>query len=241
MNILRTIVWFIYFFLVLLFMLPMRIKADKMKKDGSKDAYPYIFKKVTWWANSLLKLAGVKISVYGKENIPDGCAVVFTPNHSGLYDIPVMLTCCSEPPALVAKKESKKIPLVGGWMRLLDCLYIDRENPRAAAATMNEAAQLVMNGRSLVVFPEGTRSKTGSLGEFKHGAFKMAFKAGAPIVPVVIEGTRDIMENHHNIMTPGKVIVRFLPPVYTAGLDRAQQKLLPEAIKKMIEENKSTY
>lgn len=238
MNILRTIVWFIYFFLVLLFMLPMRIKADKMKKNGDKAAYPYIFKKVKWWANSLLKLAGVEITVYGRENILTDCAVVFTPNHSGLYDIPVMLTCCNEPPALVAKKESKKIPLVGGWMHLLDCLYIDRENPRAAAATMNEAAQLVMDGRNLVIFPEGTRSKTGELGEFKHGAFKMAFKAKAPIVPVVIEGTRDIMENHHNIMTPGKVTVRFLPPIYTADLDRAAQKLLPEEIKRMIEANK---
>ena len=93
---------------------------------------------------------------------------------------------------------------------------------------MKEAGALLARGEGVIVFPEGTRSKGDAMGEFKHGAFKMAFAAGAPVVPVVIDGSYKIMEANHNLMCPGHVTMTVLPPIETAGLDRAAQKALPD-------------
>lgn len=80
---------------------------------------------------------------------------------------------------------------------------------------MKEAGALLARGESVIVFPEGTRSKGDAMGEFKHGAFKMAFAAGAPVVPVVIDGSYKIMEANHNLMCPGHVTMTVLPPIET--------------------------
>ncbi len=99
---------------------------------------------------------------------------------------------------------------------------------------MKEAAALLEQGKSVIVFPEGTRSKGERMGEFKPGAFKMAFSAKAPIVPVAVDGSYKIMEANHNLMKPGHVNLTILPPIETAGLDRAAQKALPEQVARQI-------
>ena len=170
----------------------------------------------------------------GLENIPQDRAVVFTPNHQGDYDIPIMLVCLDKPHAFVAKIEVQKIPLVRTWMQLFDSVFLDRNNPRQAVGVMKEAAGLLKQGKSVIVFPEGTRSKGEKMGEFKPGAFKMAFSAKAPIVPVVVDGSYKIMEANHNLMRPGHVNLTILPPIETAGLDRAAQKTLPEQVARQI-------
>ena len=238
MAILRTLWWFIFFFGSLLFLAPSMHKAKKWKAAGDERAEALIHKKVTWWAQSLLDITGVTVTVTGRENIPANRAVVFTPNHQSNYDIPLMLTQLDCPHALVAKIETKKIPLVRTWMELLDCVFLDRENPRQAVAAMNEASKVLERGKSVIVFPEGTRSKGDAMGEFKSGAFKMAFKAKAPIVPVVIDGSYKAMEANGNLMCPAHVNIHILPSVETANLDRTAQKELPVQIAAMIAENK---
>ena len=105
--------------------------------------------------------------------------------------------------------------------------------------TLNEAAENLKNGYSVTIFPEGTRNKgeEGTLLEFKSGAFRMASKAKAPVIPVAITGTRDLMENHHMLMTPGHVVVRILPPIETEGMTREQLKQLPAMVQQAILEN----
>lgn len=231
MALLRTIVWFAYFFGALIFYVPDMRRAARLRASGDEArARALIEKDVRMWAGTLMKLAGVTVTVTGQENIPRDRAVVFTPNHQGDYDIPLMLLYLDRPHALVAKVETDRIPLVRTWMRLLDCVFIDRANPRKSMEAMARAGELVKNGTSVVVFPEGTRSKGDRMGEFKAGAFRIASKVGADVVPVAIDGSYKIMEANGGLMKPAHVKVTILPPISTAGLDRAQLKHLPQQV-----------
>ena len=164
---------------------------------------------------------------------------MFTPNHQGDYDIPLMLLYLDRPHGLVAKAETKKIPFVRTWMTLLNCVFLDRSNPRKAMEAMREAEALLERGESMVVFPEGTRSRGDHMNEFKAGAFKMACKAKVPVVPVAIDGSYRIMEANGGLMKPAHVRVLILPPIETASLDRAEQRALPQRVAQLIAEAKS--
>ena len=235
-----TIIWFLYFWLFLLISVPALLVCKRRVKKGDWTGADRITRRwVPIWANSLLGLAGVRKTVTGLENIPKGRPCVFVANHESYYDIPVMLTSLGEPHALMAKAEIKKIPLVSGWMRNLGCIFVDRSDARSAMNSLKQAEQLIRLGRSVTIFPEGTRSKNGELGEFKGGSFRIATKTGACLVPVRIEGTRDIMENNGFFwMKPGRVQVYILPPVETQGLSKEEQKQLPEKVRGMIENDR---
>ncbi len=240
MALLRTIVWFVYFFGALVALVPVMFRARKKKASSAPDAEAYIARYVRMWAGTLMRIAGVTVTVQGRENIPTGRAVMFTPNHQGNYDIPLMLLYLDKPHGLVAKIETKKIPFVRTWMELLDCVFLDRANPRRAMESMKQAEALLKQGKSMVVFPEGTRSRGDHMNEFKAGAFKMACKAGAPIVPVAIDGSYRIMEANGGLMKPAHVTITILPPVETAGLDRTAQRELGSRVAQMIAQAKST-
>ena len=154
-------------------------------------------------------LSGVKLEVNGKENIPNQ-ACLFVANHISFFDIVVTYPLMISPTGYIAKKELEKVPFLSWIMRFVNCVFL---------------------------FPEGTRSKTGKMGEFKDGGFKIATKSKAPVVPVGITGTNDILENHFPFIKSGKVIVSFGKPIYTTDMDRAEQKLLPgkayEQVKKL--------
>lgn len=239
MALLRTIVWFLYFFGALVALVPQMICAQRKKAAGAPGAKAYIHRYVRMWAGTLLRIAGVTVTVKGQENIPKGRAVVFTPNHQGDYDIPLMLLYLDRPHGLVAKAETKKIPFVRTWMTLLNCVFLDRFNPRKAMEAMREAEALLERGESMVVFPEGTRSRGDHMNEFKAGAFKMACKAKVPVVPVAIDGSYRIMEANGGLMKPAHVRVLILPPIETASLDRAEQRALPQRVAQLIAEAKS--
>lgn len=226
--VLRTIVWALYFVFALIFLSPWMLRAKRLRQAGDEAGCRAIVNKyVPLWMSTLMRIAGCRVTVTGRENIPEGRPVVFTPNHQGDYDIPIMLTVLDEPTAFIAKIEADRIPLVRTWMRLFDCVFLDRDNMRQAVGVLRDAAALLKSGKSVIVFPEGTRSRCDEMGEFKGGAFRMAFAADAPIVPVVIDGSYRIMEANHNLMKPGHVNVSFLPPIETKGLDRAAKKQLP--------------
>lgn len=230
----RTIIWFLYFVVSLLCYLPSMFKAKKLKAAGDMGYRKIMDKCVHMWMASLMKLAGCKVTVEGLENIPKDQAVVFVCNHQSDYDVPVTMVNLGAPPAMVAKIEIQKVPLVRTWMDLLDCIFIDRKDPRQAISAMRDAGDILKSGRNIVVFPEGTRSRGDHMNEFKSGVFKIAFSAGAPIVPVVIDGTYKIMEANHNLMCPGHVKLTVLPAIETAGMDRMTQKELPQKVHDII-------
>ena len=241
MAILRTIVWYICFFGSLVVVTPQMFRAKKMKKEGNVEGYRKILDKyVPWWMSMLMKRAGCTCTVKGLENIPKDRAVVFVCNHQGDYDVPLTMVHLGPPPAMVSKIEVQKIPMVRTWMDLLDCIFIDRNDPRQAITAMRSAGDVLKAGRNIVVFPEGTRSRGDHMNEFKTGVFKIPFSAGAPIVPVAIDGSYKIMEANHNLMCPGHVTLTVLPLIETAGMDRAAQKALPNQIAEMIAQAKGS-
>ena len=236
----RTLIWYCYFWGYMLIHLPMLRKGLRALEAGDLATSDALAREhVPHWASRLMKLAGVTITVTGRENIPAGRPCVFAANHRSYYDIPLMLTQMDGPHGLIAKKEVNAIPLVRGWMRMLHCVFLDREDPRKAMAALAEGTENLKKGYSMTIFPEGTRNKgeEGTLLEFKGGAFRMATKAKAPVVPVAITGSRDIMENHHMLMHPAHVTIRILPPIETAGLSREELKALPAQTADMIFKN----
>lgn len=161
---------------------------------------------------------------------------MFVANHRSYYDIPLLLAGLDQPYGLLAKEELAKIPLLNRWMKLLGCVFVLRDDMRAAIEALNEATAVVEQGKSFIIFPEGTRYKgeEGGIGEFKGGAFRIAVKTGAPVVPVAITGARALFENRGNRCTPGTVHIRVLPPIQTKGMGRAEQKQLPDAVRQTI-------
>ena len=236
----RTILWFIYFWLYLLAVTPLMGKADKMLAQGKIAQHrEMVNREVKKWAASLLKIAGVTVEVEGLENIPPDQPVLFISNHQGNFDIPILLAHLNTPHALLAKVETQKIPLIRTWMRHLECVFVDRENPRQAVASIHQAVEVLQSGRSMIIFPEGTRSKGEQVGEFKAGSFKIATKAKVPLVPVVMDGSYKVMEGNKMWTRPAHVRVKVLSPVDVSGLSREESKELPEKLRQLIVYSKS--
>jgi len=235
----RTFIWFGYFWGYMLIHLPALHRGLRALEAGDFAAADAIAREhVARWCNRLLKMAGTEVTVIGQENLPEE-PCVFAANHRSYYDIPLLLTQLGEPIPLISKIEVKKIPLVRKWMELLHCLFLDRDDPRQGMQVISDAAELIAKGYSIGSFPEGTRYKgeEGEVGPFLGGAFHIASKSGAPIVPVAISNSRACLEGDgHFTMKPAKVTVQILPPIPTAGLSRLELKALPSLTEQQIRE-----
>lgn len=230
-----TMKWYTKFLTSLLKLNPELKIAMDMKRNEPWEKYKaFVDEQLYKWLNPLIDMAGVNFEVKGRENIPENEPVIYTPNHSSMFDIPAIVLTAPAPPMFIAKKELSVFPVLRDWMWVIDCVFVDRKNKDSARSSLHEAIEMVKNGRSLVIFPEGTRSKDGKLGEFKGGAMKIAMETGAKVVPVLIEGSRDRLEATGNI-TPGTVYVTFLEPIETKGLTKEDFFKMPEEIRGLIQ------
>ncbi|WP_088036030.1 lysophospholipid acyltransferase family protein [Evansella clarkii] len=235
---LRTIFWFIYFFSYLVWAMPSLWKADRLKKQGKTEEHERHVEKITSdWAAALLKVAGVKVHVHGKENLPDQENCLIVSNHQGNFDIPVLLANLERKIGFISKVEVKKIPIIPGWMKHMHCIFMDRKNRRQSIKAILDGARNLEEGHNIVIFPEGTRSKGGPVGMFKKGSFKLASKSGAAILPIAINGSYKAMESNKNIIRPAEVHLTILPPVRIhqkyPGMELEQ---LADIVKGQIEE-----
>lgn len=145
------------------------------------------------WAKSILIIVRSKVNVKGIENLNEvKKPVIFCANHLSNFDIIAIYTAVDRPVYFIAKKELSKIPFLGWYMRAAGMVFIDRSNKEKAMNSMNEAGILINKGRNIITFPEGTRSKKGTIGKFKKGSFIIAFKGKIPIVPVAIHNSNRI-------------------------------------------------
>ncbi len=230
-----TVKWFSKLVTSLVKLNPQLKQAKELKKTKSWEEYKaFVDKQVYDWLNPLAEMAEVDFVIEGKEKIPENEPIIYTPNHAGLFDIPAVILAAPKPPIFMAKKEIASFPIVKDWMWVMDCVFVDRGNKKKARSSLHDAIEMVKNGRSIVVFPEGTRSKNGELGEFKGGAMKIAMETGAKVVPVLLEGTRERFEETGNI-TSGTVYVKFLDPISTEGLTRDDFFKMPAEIRTLIQ------
>lgn len=196
----RTIIWFLFFWIKLVIYLPSYFKAKKMQ-----DPSGYADIKARKWMGDLLKIAGCKVNVRGIENIPKGQTVLFVCNHQSNFDIPLMITTLPGKKGFIAKIETLKLPFVRDWMRFMRCVFMDRSDLRKQVKSISEGIEILKSGHSMVLFPEGTRSPDGELLDFKAGGFKLATKSGVPIVPVTINGSMHLMKKGTLKITPAEV------------------------------------
>jgi len=169
------------------------------------------------WARTIIRASGIKVDVEGRDNIPMGRPVVFACNHASQFDIPILYEALPVQFRFVAKKELFKIPLLGFAMRLAGYIPIDRSGGKAALRSLQEAVGSLKMGRSIIIFPEGTRSPDGRLGPFKTGGILIAVRAGCPIVPVAISGSHNVLPRGSLRVRPGRIKVTIGPPVRTVG------------------------
>ncbi len=231
----RTAVWFGYFWLYLIKSMPEYFKANRLLKEGRiEERDIFVNSKASKWAKDLLKLAGAKVTVIGAENVPSDGAVLFVSNHQGSFDIPILLGCIDKPKAFVAKVEMLKMPIIGTWMKHLNCIFMDRNDLRQSLRVMNEATEYLKKGYSMVIFPEGTRSKGKPIGEFKAGSLRIAVKSNVPIVPVTIKGSFKLMEQNGFIIKPAEVEIVISEPIETVDLTKEELKALNERVYSII-------
>ncbi|AHF07061.1 lysophospholipid acyltransferase family protein [Desulfitobacterium metallireducens] len=234
----RTILWFIYFGAYLLAIYPKMLKVQRLAEIGNTVEHDELTHQVAQkWARSLVKFAGVTVTVTGQVKVPTEGAVLFVSNHQGNFDIPLLLGYIEKPKGFIAKIELKKVPLIRTWMTHLNCVFMDRSDIRQSLKVMKQAADYLKAGYSMVIFPEGTRSKSDTIGEFKAGSLKLALKAGIPIIPITISGSYKIMEQNGTIIKPADVKITLHDLIPTAGLSKEEAIELPEKIRSIIEQS----
>lgn len=189
------------------------------------------------WSWLILKVIGVKIVVKGLEHLDPKANYVFVCNHASAMDIPVVINAIPYQIRLVAKKELEKVFMLGWSLKFGDYILIDRDNRSKSKSSLDEAADKLKNGRSILMFAEGTRSVDGTIGSFKVGPFLLAINAQAKIVPVTLNFTQNIMEKDRLRVHAGTVEVIFSSPVDTAGKTDADRKQIVEVTHAAVVKN----
>ncbi len=168
------------------------------------------------WGAALLAVSGVKVKVEGLGKIEKDGSYVFVSNHLSYMDTPVALASIPVRFRFLAKRGLFQIPFLGWHLGRAGHIRVPREDARAAVKTMTLAAQVIREeGISLLIFPEGGRSRTGEMRDFKEGAAFIAIKAGVPLVPVALKGTREVLPFGAGMVRAGTVIMRIGDPIAT--------------------------
>ncbi len=172
------------------------------------------------WARIIVRVCGVRVDVQGLENLDAGVPRIYLTNHQSFFDIFAVLAYLPVDFKFLLKEELMRIPVLGFTMRRARYIAIDRSNPRKAVQSMNEAAERINAGASVVVFPEGTRSEDGRLQPFKRGGFLLALKSGCELVPVTIEGSNRVAPKGSLRIRPGRISLTVGKPISLTGYSK---------------------
>jgi 1-acyl-sn-glycerol-3-phosphate acyltransferase len=176
---------------------------------------------------------GIKVDVYGLENLPKSNNLCFISNHQGLADIPLITGYIPKTVGFIAKKELGRIPFLNIWMSALGCLLIDRKNLRNSLHTIEKGIRQIEKGHPMVIFPEGTRSRNGHLGNFRPGSFKLVTGSNAPAVPVSISGSYKVVEET-GIITSSKIKLIIHPAIDVSLLSEIEKTNLHQKVREII-------
>jgi 1-acyl-sn-glycerol-3-phosphate acyltransferase len=185
------------------------------------------------WSRLILATTGVRVEVRGLERLAPGRSYVFVANHQSIYDIPILFWSLPYQLRIIAKESLGHFPFLGWHLRRTGHMLVDRRRP-ARSKIFDWAARLTSSGLSLIVFPEGTRSRDGSVGRFKGGSFYLALEAGLPIVPLSVVGSRHIMLKGRLATYPGTVRLIVHEPIDTQPLAGTDPKEFGERVRRII-------
>lgn len=212
----------IYSILFCLWGIAISIKDPKGRRVHAYCAVP--------WSKSILWVCGVKIRVLGLENLDAAVPRIYMVNHQSYFDIFTLLANLPVQFKFVFKAELMKIPFLGAAMRKAKYVGIERDDPRKAVKSMNEAAERFRDGASIMIFPEGTRSEDGGLQPFKPGGFHLALKAKGDIVPVSIVGTHRIVPKGSLRVQKGKATMVIGKPILIKDYSKKTMDQLMERV-----------
>ena len=190
------------------------------------------------WGQVLLLVSGVRVEVDGLQLIDPAGSYIFMANHTSYMDTPVVLANISVQFRFLAKRGLFQIPFLGSHLHRAGHIPVPRDDPRAAVKTLQLAAETIQKKKtSLLVFPEGGRSHDGLLAPFKEGGAYIAIRAGVPVVPLVLLGGNKVLPYGGGIVKSGKIIMRILPPIPTAGLSLKDRGPLTESVRALLLEH----
>lgn len=204
-----------------------------------------IFEKKTFfplsriWAKLLLFVSGIKVKKIIHQNIDNDKSYIYIPNHSSLFDIPVLLSTIDSNTRIMYKEELERIPLFGWCLKISPFISVKREDKENSLEGFKLALNAVNSSDSVIIFPEGTRSEDGKLGEFKKGAFLLAMKSGKEIIPVVINGTNKLMQKGSFALNKIEVSISYFNIINTKENPDLNIKVLMNNIRELLLSNLS--
>jgi 1-acyl-sn-glycerol-3-phosphate acyltransferase len=185
------------------------------------------------WSRLILATTGVRVDVSGLERLVPGRTYVFVANHQSIYDIPILFWSLPFQLRIIAKESLGNFPFLGWHLRRTGHMLVDRTRPDRSRI-FSWASRLTGSGLSLIIFPEGTRSRDGRVARFKGGSFLLALEAGIPIVPLSIIGSRHVMLKGRLATYPGHVRLVVHDPIDTQGLSGVDRKGFGERVRQII-------
>lgn len=193
------------------------------------------------WAKMLLLLTNIRVRIIGTENILLGKPQIFMANHQSDFDILIVLAHIPGQFRWIVKKELFHIPIFGAAMKTAGYIEIDRQDHERAMTSLDKAARKIQEGKSVMSFPEGTRSKDGEIKPFKQGMFHLAIKSGVPIVPISIIGANGIMPKRSLKIKPGKVTLVIDKPIDVGEFSIENRHALIDRVRQVIIRNCEKY
>jgi 1-acyl-sn-glycerol-3-phosphate acyltransferase len=228
LDIIRFVIAFVWAVFGILFYVILVCLVWPFSKEGARIVS-------VWWCKHLAFLSGVKAVVHGLEKLDTDKHYIFLANHSSYYDIIALYVTLPFKLSFIAKKSLFAIPVWGWALSLVGHISVDRANPQNARSSMDKAIEKI-NGekRSIIAFPEGSRSRTNETAEFKLGIFSLALKSGVDIAPIAIRGARDVMPKGSLFIRSGTIEVNVLDPVPVAGVTASDKFALAQQTRSRI-------
>lgn len=230
----KTVIFFTAFWVFAALSTPIAILFAILDFIGlGRAARPALGLFIRSWSRAILWAIGARISLAGLENVPAEERLCFIGNHQGDLDIVIMLAYLPRPVGFIAKSEAAWFPFLNVWIAILGSSFIKRSSPKQGIEAIARGVRSIERGHALVIYPEGTRSRGHGMLPFHKGAFKLATRSGATIVPVTIDGSWKVWEANKRIEA-GDVRVIIHPPIRTADLDPEQRKAVPARVEAAI-------
>ena len=233
---LRLLLLVLYLIVFGILLIPIFILWLIIKDKGNHLVHRVVQTLMKGAARSYMWITGVKFEIKGLENIPAETAL-YVSNHTGIYDIAAAYASFKGPLSFIGTKEAKGIPVIGQIMMMMNGLFLNRDNLKQGLEVVLKAIDHLKNGLNVWVCPEGTREKEGGPAEllpFHAGSFKIAAKAGCPVVPVIILGSRALFEDHKPWLSGGTLKIRYGKPVYLSDLDEEDRRRVGDYFRNLM-------
>ena len=210
-------------------------KIEQYRREGRKEEERQVIADAChYWSEKIMDHYNTQIDIVNPENLPEEGPAVYVSNHQSYADILTMLNIIKHQAGFIAKEELHKIPVFSKWILRIRSLFIIRGDTRESLKTIGEGVDMIKDGYSLVIFPEGTRSRGKAMADFKPGSLKLATKAKATIVPVTINGSYKMYEETGRITKNVRIEVIVHEPVNTADMDRKELAGLSDKLEETI-------